>query len=97
MEAMGSPAEQPEKVTSAALRYDGVVYTGASHLEAYEALVQAHGSDQFNKKIEEGFATTTRNFIDRASAYDIAKEEDQLKPGVRRYRHDTLDSADFTA
>ena len=62
-----------EKIQSAAIRYEGKVYTGPSH-------ANIHFSDRIPWKIgEEGFVTTDGRFVDRAEAMKLAKEAKQIK------------------
>ncbi|MEI8339474.1 MAG: hypothetical protein WCF94_02305 [bacterium] len=62
-----------EKITSAAIRYEGQFYTGRNHGEAVielERLISHYDPS----KIESGFLTSTNRFVSHDEAVAIAKK-----------------------
>ncbi|MFT4115421.1 hypothetical protein [Bradyrhizobium sp.] len=74
--ALGATDGQ-ETITSAAIRYDGHVFEGALHSDAYEAAASATGRDfgeviSATKPQDSGFLTSSGRFVDREEAARIA-------------------------
>lgn len=67
-----------ERITEAALRYRGNIFTGPNHGVALTELGETYPG--FNEKsIETGFLTSDDRFVDRGEAYAIAHKQKQLK------------------
>lgn len=73
-----------EKVDKAALRNDGVIYTGKHHGEAFEKMNEPYMSGRKPPPkdpddYEEGFTTTSGRFVDRKEANSIAERNSQKR------------------
>ncbi|MBR0700177.1 hypothetical protein JQ599_09720 [Bradyrhizobium diazoefficiens] len=75
-------ATDAEQIRSAAIRFDGNIYQGALHSDAYKAAAAATGRD-FSEVIgktkpqDSGFVTNTGRYVDREEAARIANLAEQ--------------------
>lgn len=72
-----------EKITAAAMRNDGKVYTGKTHFQIMRELIASpdmEGQDvaKWLLTAEDGFVTTTGRFVDREEAFEIARSAAQI-------------------
>ena len=68
-----------ESIKSAALKFNGKIYTGIDHAEAAMKLMdENNGEWPTFGDYEEGFMTNKDRFVDRDEAHDIAAARDQL-------------------
>lgn len=82
---------EKEQIKAPALRYQGQVFAGVSHIEAIAKLKKVFPNVHLSY-VEDGFVTTSGRFVDREEANNIAKENDQLRPDLDYFSPDTLDS-----
>lgn len=66
-----------EKVTAAAIRVSGQVFTASNHGEAFNDAEHALGYIP-RGDAEDGFVTSSGRFVDRETAYDIAEDAGQV-------------------
>lgn len=72
-------AEMPESIASAAILFKGETFTGVNHGIAVQALEKAHPDwHTMGEKPIQGFLTSTRRFVDREEAGEIAMKAEQL-------------------
>lgn len=92
--------KKPETIVAAgALKYEGKIYDGHLHFDAYEKLV-AEKPDADLSKAQTGFLTSTGRFItDRQEAAQIAEKAKQLSKerlkAIKEYEHGELHSEDL--
>jgi hypothetical protein len=91
----------PEKVTAAAIKVAGRIYTGPTHIQAFLSFYQdmAVPADEKSKVLTmtdrqeiDGFLTSFGRFVGREEGYQIALKNRQLKAGW----DDPKVAADFT-
>lgn len=85
-----------EAISSAALEYEGQLFTARSHAEAWSLLVEAK-PDFDENLIHDGFITNTGRFISREEALIVAKNSKQISPESRKQGKNTLDSYEVTS
>lgn len=85
-----------ETISSAALEYEGQLFTARSHAEAWPLLVEAK-PDFDDNLIHDGFITNTGRFISREEALVVAKKAKQVSPENRKQGKNTLDSYEVTS
>lgn len=86
-------------VSAGALKYEGKIYLGHMHSDAYEKLV-TEKPDADLSKAQTGFLTSEGRFItDRQEATRIAERARQLTPkrlqAIKEYEHGELHSEDL--
>ena len=71
-----------ESVVKACIEYAGQQYTGTSHLEAMQHILEDVGTLPKNAYVDmhEGFLTSSGRFVDRTEARAIAEGAGQLEP-----------------
>ena len=75
----------PETIKIAAIRYEGEIFTGSMHFEAYQKLRAIHPESSYKEgNIKDGFLTSTGRFVDRTEALEIAERMGQAKEGAGR-------------
>ncbi|HEX2887180.1 hypothetical protein [Vineibacter terrae] len=80
--AVFSLAPQGEKITSAAIKVDGRIYTGNTHADAIDEFERLNpGKDVWaGDKLDDGFMTSAGRYIQRREATDLAA---RTKQGVK--------------
>ncbi len=69
-----------ERIKASAVRYKGQIFTGQTHGDALLVLEEAF-PDYRAREVEDGFVTSSGRYVDRTEAREIAKKNDQIKPG----------------
>ncbi len=75
-----------EFILCAAIDYKGVIVCGHRHGDCYAVLKQLIGEIDPNKlpdRDSQGFLTSENRYVGRAEAWDIAKENNQIKYGLK--------------
>ena len=67
-----------EKIASAAIRKDGIVYPCWAHTFLEIKRMNLHAPDDVMKHAEQGFVTSTGRFVDRVEALSIAYNAGQV-------------------
>lgn len=72
-----------EKIAAAAIRVGNDIFTGTTHFAAMRRIIDTPGVDpnavaQMVLRGEDGFITDTGRFVDRAEAFEIARQQDQI-------------------
>jgi hypothetical protein len=85
MESLHTPESTKEKIVLSAMRYQGKIYTGLNHKIVFDELKMEHQEAERGERggVEEGFTTTTQQFVDRIEAKKIAIEAGQTKENGR--------------
>lgn len=76
------PREEPEKIASAAIEWEGEIFTGVTHGLAYKALKSAHpelDEERLRGLHLDDFITTKGRIVRRHEALAIAERNDQIK------------------
>jgi hypothetical protein len=81
------PGGPGDKIDKASLHVGRIVYTGHTHLEAFNKASKFHKEEDIDKQLRErpeseGFLTKSGFHLGRAEALKLAKKSKQLWPGV---------------
>lgn len=74
-----------EYILCAAINHEAVIVTGYRHEDCYETirnLVPGISDDDLPDRYMQGFLTSKNRFVDRKEAWEIAKENNQIKFGL---------------
>jgi hypothetical protein len=78
--------EQKEFILCASLNYNGTIICGHRHSDCYKILqdlLNLTSSDELPGREYQGFLTSTNRYVDRKEAWNIAKENNQIKFGLK--------------
>ena len=91
---------QPERITSAAIKFNGEIVRGLSHGLAVLELEKIHPNWKTisHDPVEEGFLTSSGRFVDRKEAAEIADRAEQTSEEsvAGRSIPDELDSSELS-
>ncbi|HEY4489064.1 MAG TPA: hypothetical protein VJA87_01125 [Candidatus Paceibacterota bacterium] len=74
-----TPEGGVEKITAAAIRCEGVIFSGSTHADAFLALKEKSPEWNWDEHtLEDGFVTSSGRFVSREEASQIAKNANQL-------------------
>lgn len=74
------PTPKIEKITAAAIRVNGEIFTGQMHFMAYEkARLTIPNFEAVQSTMEQGFVTTSGRFVSREEAGELADQAGQLE------------------
>ncbi len=75
----GNETEPIERITFAAIRYKGEIFTGPVHSAAWVLMTEKYPKAVITDEREDGFMTSTGRFVKREEALDIADKAGQLE------------------
>jgi len=68
-----------ERITLAAIKYKGDIFTGRLHSDAWKIMTEKYPEAVMTKDREDGFMTSTGRFVSGEEALEIADNADQLQ------------------
>lgn len=74
---------QKEYILCAAIDYKGLIISGYRHSDCYKVLRELKGECDEPDRTHHGFLTSLNRFVNRKEAWIIAKENDQIKFGLK--------------
>lgn len=72
-----------EFILCAALNYNGTIISAARHSDCYNVLKELFADPVLPEREDQGFLTSKNRFVDRKEAWKIAKENNQIKFGLK--------------
>lgn len=80
-----------EFILCAAINYNGTIVCGHRHGDCYDILTNLIGEidpDKLPDRDHQGFLTSLNRYVGREEAWNIAKENNQIKFGLTSSEHD---------
>lgn len=73
-------SQESERIAHAALMYEGEIFLGNNHTEAYLKLLAKypHLASSSDFEFKDGFTTTLGRFVSRSEAHAIAEKNEQM-------------------
>lgn len=79
---------EKEFILCASLNYNGTIISAARHSDCYEVLRELFADPVLPGREDQGFLTSKNRFVDRKEAWIIAKENNQIRFGLKATEND---------
>ncbi len=74
---------EKEFILCASLNYNGTIISAARHSDCYAIILELFANPVLPDRAEQGFLTSKNRYVDRKEAWKIAKENNQIKWGLK--------------
>ena len=72
-----------EFILCSAINYNGTIICGHRHSDCYKVLRELFAEPVLPGREHQGFLTSLNRFVDRKEAFKIAKENNQIRYGLK--------------
>ena len=72
-----------EFILCSAINYNGTIISGFRHSDCYKVLKELFAEPVLPGREHQGFLTSKNRFVDRKEGWKIAKENNQIKYGLK--------------